>query len=345
MVGSYGDPVIIRPVLVVAAVAALAGILTACAGHSRSAPPSRSEPPTSQPTTTTAPVPGWTTVDETVVTPDGRTRSYRVVVPRGLAPDRPVPLLLALHGGIGSGHQFESTSGFDALAVEHGFVVVYPDGIEIGGGGILRNGHVWNGGRCCGTAAREHVDDVGFLATVIDRVSATHRIDSRRVYATGHSNGAIMAYRLACELSDRIAAIGVQAGSIEIDDCAPQRPVSVLAIHGTADTNIPIDGGRGSGLAGIAFTSPTGAVERFARIDGCSAPRVHTDPHNADVTVRTWPDGREGTEVRFVTVRGAPHAWMGHPSPRGAAAGRNQPYRDFDSSAAIWEFLAAHPRG
>jgi polyhydroxybutyrate depolymerase len=332
--------VLLRPALAIAGLGVLAaGILAACASRGPTGPAPSSVPPS-----TATGSRRWTTSDETVVTPDGRTRSYRLVVPDGLRADHPSPLLVALHGGIGSGQQFERTSGFDELAVEHGFVVVYPDGIEIGGRGILRHGRVWNGGRCCSTAARENVDDVGFLATVIDRVSATRRIDPERVFAAGHSNGAIMSYRLACELADRIAAIGVQAGSIEIEDCAPTRPVSVLAIHGTADTNIPIEGGRGSGLAGIAFSSPTDAAARFAAFDGCAAPTTHTDPGNRDVTVRTWPGGRRGTEVQFVTVRGAPHAWMGHPSPRGAAAGANRPYADFDSSAAIWAFLAAHPQ-
>lgn len=316
--------------------------VTACGGGSEAGSPETSTSSTTSPPRATGS--GQVTRDETVVTPDGRTRTYRVVVPDGLPPDRPVPLLLALHGGTGSGRQFERTSGFDALAAEHGFIVVYPDGIEIGGRTVLSRGHVWNGGRCCSTATREDVDDVGFLATVIDEVSAVHRIDPARVYAAGHSNGAIMSYRLACELSDRIVAIGLQAGAIEIDGCAPTQPVSVLAIHGTADTNIPIEGGRGRGLAGIAFSSPTESVARFAAIDGCGPPATRTDPDNPDVTVRTWSGGRQGTEVQFVTVEGAPHAWMGHPSPRGAAAGANQPYQDFDSSAAIWDFLAAHPR-
>lgn len=328
----------IRPVLLVAIGVLAVGIVVACTGRGGRSDRSATTP------TATARAHGWTTSDESMTTPDGRTRTYRVVVPDGLPAGQPVPLLLALHGGIGSGPQFERTSGFDALAVEHGFVVVYPDGIEIGGRGILQRGHVWNGGRCCSTAAREGVDDVGFLRTVIDRVSASRRIDPHRVYAAGHSNGAIMSYRLACQLSDRIAAIGIQAGSIEIDGCAPGRPVSVLAIHGTADTNIPIDGGRGSGLAGIAFSSPTDAAARFAAFNDCAAPETRTDPDNPDVTVRTWSGGRDDTAVQFVTVRGAPHAWMGHPSPRGAAAGASQPYQGFDSSVAIWRFLAAHPR-
>jgi polyhydroxybutyrate depolymerase len=280
-----------------------------------------------------------------ITTPDGRIRTYRVYVPRSLPRHSPVPLLIALHGGFGSGAQFEANSGFDSLADEHGFIVVYPDGIPIRARGALANARVWNGGNCCGPAARQQVDDVGFISRLVDRISDEHDIDPHRVYATGHSNGAIMSYRLACELSDRIVAIGVQAGSLEVDRCQPQHPVSVLHIHGTADRNIPITGGRGDGLAGIAFTPPHDAVVTFARLDGCSetsSTAAATD--DPAVSTESWHPCRGNAEVQFVTVAGATHAWMGHASARVGQAFTGAPYMHYDSSAAIWAFLAAHPR-
>ncbi len=333
---------------IAASAAVIAIVLTACSGGGSDAPEAPRATTAARASTTTATsssaVGPPTVTDETVTTPDGRTRTYRVVVPEAATGDEPVPLLVALHGGTGSGEQFERTSGFDELAAQHGFIVVYPDGIEIGGTGILARGHVWNGGKCCGRGARENIDDVGFVAAVIDRVTADHQVDPRRIYAAGHSNGAIMSYRLACELSGRIVAIGVQAGTIEIDDCAPTQSVSVLAIHGLADTNIPIDGGQGTGLSPVPFSSPTAAVERFAEIDGCDDSTTSTPSDNPDVTIETWSGGRKGTEVQFVRVAGASHAWMGHPSPRRIRTGAAAPYQGFDSSAEIWEFLAAHPR-
>lgn len=284
-------------------------------------------------------------VDETITTPDGRVRTYHVYVPGSIANAGPVPLLLALHGGGGSGAQFERNSGFDALADASRFIVVYPDGIQIGGASILASGHVWNGGRCCGPAAANNVDDVSFLSAVIDRVVAHHSIDARRVYAAGHSNGAIMAYRLACELSTKIIAIGVQAGSLEVDGCHPARPVSVFHIHGTADRNIPIGGGRGTGISGVIFSPPRNAVGAFVGTDACptsSTKQVSTA--NADVVTETWSPCADHTAVEFVSVTGASHAWMGHPSTRAAAGLTGQPYQRYDSSAAIWAFLAAHPR-
>jgi polyhydroxybutyrate depolymerase len=261
---------------------------------------------------------------------DGSTRTYRMHVPRSLPRSRPVPLLVALHGGFGSGAQFEANSGFDALADTHHFIVVYPDGTPIRAQGALADARVWNGGRCCGPAARDAVDDVGFISQLIDRVSQQHDVDRRRVYAAGHSNGAIMAYRLACELSDKVVAIGIQAGSLEVDRCEPTHPVSVLHIHGTADRNIPIDGGRGRGVAGIAFQPPHDAVTTLARVDGCPAASSTTAAaDNPAVSIETWQPCDGSTAVRFVTVAGASHAWMDV---------------QYDSSAAIWSFLAAHPR-
>ena len=318
-----------------ASVLAVTSVLAACDGSTTAPRPRPARPTVSR----------SRTIDETMKTADGRVRTYRVHVPGGLGGNRRVPMVLALHGGVGSGRQFERNSGFDVLADAHRFVVVYPDGIEIGGSSVLATGHVWNGGRCCGAAATENVDDVGFLTRVVDSVTARYGVDPRQVFAVGHSNGAIMAYRLACERAAKIAAIGVQAGTLEVDGCAPARPVSVLHIHGSADRNLPIGGGRGAGLSAVAFFPPKDAVEILARADRCpAAPTTRRDRENPDVTTAVWSPCAERTAVEFVTVTGASHAWMGHPSSRSGANLTGEPYPGFDSSAAIWSFLVAHPR-
>ena len=278
----------------------------------------------------------------TLRTADGLVRRYRLYVPAALPAGSPVPLLVALHGGTGWGEQFERNSGFDGLAESNRFIVVYPDGTNARADSTTLL--TWNGGMCCGAAADRNVDDVGFIRALLDELERTQPIDPARVFASGHSNGAILAYRLACELSDRISAIGIQSGVIGVD-CAPTRPVSVFHLHGLSDTNIPIDGGRGSGIAGVTFPSPRAAPIAFASFDRCtSGPSDASDPTNADVTARTWSTCAEGRMVRFVTVTGATHAWMGHP---GAAAGGSTlvgiPYDGLDASRAIWSFLAAQP--
>jgi polyhydroxybutyrate depolymerase len=277
-------------------------------------------------------------------TADGRIRHYRLYVPASLAAGEQAPLLIALHGGLGSSAQFEAQSGFDGLAESNGFIVAYPDGIGARADGS--GPQTWNGGYCCGEAARQAVDDVGFVRQLIDVLVAELPVDPARIYAAGHSNGAIMAYRLACELADRIAAVGVQAGSLGVDVCTPSRPVSVVHLHGTADTNHPIEGGLGTGVAGVAFRPARAAVETMADVDGCGAtPTQGTDPSNPDLTVTTWSGCRAGTEVRYAVVDGATHAWMGHPAVSAAAdAYVGEPYPALDASRAIWAFLASHPR-
>lgn len=285
--------------------------------------------------------PAGTTTTASVQTPDGRTRTYHLYVPGSArTTTRRLPLLIALHGGLGSGTQFEHQSGFDKLADANRFIVAYPDGVGAGPRGNFAR--TWNGGRCCGPAVKQGVDDVTFVRMIIDQVSRRHPIDAARVFAAGHSNGGIFAYRLACELSDRIAAIGVQSASLELPTCAPSQPVSLIHIHGTADRNLPITGGTGpEGLSGVAFSPPLDGAKSLAAADGCSAtPTTRTDPANADVTVERFGSCPPGVAVEFVTVAGAPHAWMGHPAARPGV----KPYPRLDASAVIWSFLAAHPK-
>lgn len=254
------------------------------------------------------------TIDGELTTDDGRTRSYHLYVPSEL-PTGSVPLLIALHGGIGWGEQYRRQSRFDELAEANGLLVVFPDGVGIGNknANLLRT---WNGGYCCGTAVRQGVDDVAFIDALIDEISAEYDVDPRRVFAAGHSNGGIMAYRLACELSNRIVAIGLQAGSLGVDSCAPARPVSVLHLHGTADENHPIDGGVGDrSLSAVEFRSAAYSVETVAAAMGCAP------------STTIWADCDEGVEVQLIAVAGAPHSWMP------------------DASEVILGFLLNHPRG
>jgi polyhydroxybutyrate depolymerase len=279
-----------------------------------------------------------------VRTDDGRERSYRLFVPVGDLGS--APLLVALHGGLGSAAQFAANSGYDGLATSNRFLVVYPDGVgrlADGSGGA----QTWNGGACCGPAVSKDVDDVAFLRALVAEVSASYPVDPNRVYAAGHSNGGIMALRLACEASDVFVAVGVQSAALGVTACRPPTPVSLLQIHGTADTKVPIGGGRGSGLARVDFAPPRDAAGTLAAADGCDAsPTTTADAANPDLELSAWPGCAGGSVVEFLTVEGAGHAWMGHPASSPLAARLvGTPYPDLDSSRALWSFLAAHPRG
>lgn len=276
-------------------------------------------------------------VDLSVSTPDGRSRSAHLYVPASL-PDDPAALLVALHGGIGSGPQFEQTSGYDGLAEANGFLVVYPDGV--GTGPDEDRFRTWNGGVCCGAAAARDVDDVAFLRQLVDQLSDEYAVDPERVYATGHSNGMIMSYRLVCEAADVFVAAAGQAGTLGIDGCSPSDPISLLHIHGEDDDNLPIDGGRGNGISGVDFPSPRQGIRTVAAGDGCAAePRTTRTP---PVTTETWTGCDDGTSVVFERVAGASHAWMGADAE--TRPGGPEPFADHDASLASWSFLATHPR-
>src|SRR5262245_13848404 len=173
----------------------------------------------------------------------GLDRTYQVHVPAGL--DHPSGLVINLHGaGMTGGGQAAATN-YDAIADQHGFVVAYPDGIDLS----------WADGRGASIPDRQGVDDVGFLGALIDRLSRDYGIAPGRVYVTGTSAGAFMATRLACERADIVSAVAPVAGTLGIAfPCAPSRPVSVLQVHGTDDQTVPFGGGTMLGRGGYSDT-------------------------------------------------------------------------------------------
>ncbi|WP_432843940.1 extracellular catalytic domain type 1 short-chain-length polyhydroxyalkanoate depolymerase [Dactylosporangium sp. CA-092794] len=270
----------------------------------------------------------------------GMERTFRVYRPAGL-PDGPVPLVVMLHGALGTGSQAESSYGWDAEADRGHFVVAYPDGYK-------RSWAVSDD--CCGPPAASHVDDPGFVREMIARIAGLIPIDPARRYATGISNGGMLAYRLACG-TDSFAAIGPDSATM-LGACPSPAPTSVIHIHGAADQTVPYNGGPGKRDNGGQGTSPANvdgpAIPALAATwratDRCGEPATSTA---GDVTraTATCPGGRA---VELITIAGAGHQWPGQPGPRGAAAralGLDPPSDALDATHTIWTFFAAHPRG
>ena len=259
---------------------------------------------------------------------DGLDRSYRVYVPDGLT--APAPLVLMLHGGYGSGEQAERAYGWDDLADAEHVIVAYPDG----------EGRAWNsGGGCCGVAAREQIDDVAFLTGVVADIGSRIPVDSKRVFAAGMSNGAMMAYRLACE-STVFAAIGAVAGTIPPDmPCEAPAPLSVMAVHGTADTRVLYDGGASTVGSAHINARPAPEIAAFWRgIDACPDPTTVSLPPLTTSSAEC-PDGRG---VTLVTIDGYGHEW---PATAGSQTPYGEPvYTGWDATTELWRFFAAHPR-
>jgi polyhydroxybutyrate depolymerase len=269
----------------------------------------------------------------------GLTRSWLLHRPAGHDPKEPVPLVVVLHGGGGNGAGMVRISGFSEAADREGFLVVYPDGTGPFEDRVL----TWNAGNCCGYALEHGIDDVAFLDALLDRLQADFSIDESRIYVTGLSNGAMMAYRAACELSERIAAIAPVAGAMEPARCSPERPVSVAAFHGTADEHVLYEGGppiESADRRHPRVDAPVREAVSFWVGRNACAETSRREERGA-VAVETWSPCREGTAVRLTAINGLGHAW---PGGRKWAPWADDPGREIDATAAMWAFFREHPR-
>src|SRR6186713_3191292 len=164
----------------------------------------------------------------------GRSRKYILHVPTGLTAGTPLALVFDLHGAGGDGAQQKGMSGFSSLADREHFLAVFPDGVD----------GYWNvDDKCCGTAGKEKIDDVGFLRTIITTLSAKTCIDAARIYVSGFSNGGGLAHRMGCDAADVIAAIALGATDLRTQPCNATRPISMLEVRGMADSLEPYEGG------------------------------------------------------------------------------------------------------
>jgi polyhydroxybutyrate depolymerase len=258
----------------------------------------------------------------------GRTRTYLLHVPPTYAAGTPLPLVFVLHGGGQSPNSAEKMSGMSAKADEKHFIAIYPSGT-----GRLSAMPTWNSGNCCGYAMQNNIDDVGFLRALIEKLERDYSVDRKRIYFTGISNGAMMSYRIACELSEQTAAIAPVEGALNVD-CHPAARVALLIFHGTADRLVPFNGGSSPFQIGgkrddksVAY-----AVDFWVKRDGCSASPMHSE--TAEVHVDKYSGCQDGTGIELYAIQGGHHMWPGL-----AISGNSIPATDL-----IWSFFAAHPK-
>jgi polyhydroxybutyrate depolymerase len=270
----------------------------------------------------------------------GVSRTYVVHFPAGSPANRPLPLVVVFHGGGGNARNAVRMTGMSALADRKGFIVVYPNGT-----GPFQNGLLtWNTWVCCGTAYQLHVDDVAFVRAMVQAVSAEYMVDRKRIYATGMSNGGMMAYRVGCEAADIVAAIAPVAGALDTEGCSPSGPVSVVAFHGTADQHILYEGGR-----------PTTILDRSPRVDkpvsyamSFWAWRNNCAPgpkreRKGNVVHETYACKAPGSGLELYTIEGQGHAWPG--GEKGLRAGNvDTPSTEISATNVMWDFFARHPK-
>ncbi len=246
------------------------------------------------------------------------------------------PLLVALHGRLGTGAQQLKLSAFTTIAEQEGFIVVYPDGI----------GRSWADGRNTSPASKEGVDDAAFLTALIDEFVAHHQADPNRVYVAGMSNGGFMALTLACRAADKVTAVGSVTGFMGVEfakTCAPSRPIPVAIIAGDTDPIVAFDGGElQAGRGPIIGAEET--FKRWAELDGCDGAPVVSELPDVDpddgtrVVRREHSSCKGGVTVRLDVVKGGGHTWPSGDRylPEGIIGKTS---RDLDASRELWRFF------
>jgi polyhydroxybutyrate depolymerase len=271
---------------------------------------------------------------------DGRDRTYLVHDFGG--PGR-APVVIVLHGGGGNAANAVTMTDFDRVARRERFLVVYPNGTSARERVPLLT---WNAGHCCASAMASKVDDVGFIAAIIDSLVGSGRADASRVFVTGMSNGAMMAHRVGRELSTRIAGIAPVVGAVFGDEPAPRSPVPAFIVVGAEDRTVPAAGGPldvrallGMRSAADRDVAPAIAqAEYWERHNGCGQPTRSNDARSARTE---WLTCKSGAPVVFHSVAGNGHAWPGgRPGRTGAA----RPTSAFDATEEMWKFFARERR-
>lgn len=251
---------------------------------------------------------------------EGVERNYLTYVPASLPQGSPVPVVLVLHGFTQTAQGIMTYSGFNAIAEVGRFIVVYPNGINLS----------WNVGFSSSGA-----NDIGFLNALIDTLDVKYPINLDRIYACGMSNGGFMSYRLACELSNRIAAIASVTGSMTtqtFSDCHPERPVPVLEIHGTSDLIVNYNGATG-------IKSIPDVIEYWVGQNACpELPETTLLPdvinEGSQIERSIYRPCAQNSEVILLKVIDGGHTWPGSTN-----SGFGNTNRDINASHEIWEFF------
>jgi polyhydroxybutyrate depolymerase len=278
---------------------------------------------------------------------NGFRRTYLVHIPPGYTPEIPLPLVVVIHGAFDTAEGMEKFSNFSRLADTENFIVMYPNGFGIMG--FLQH---WNAGHCCGKAADDKLDDVGFVAAAIEDVDVRLKIDRDRIYMVGFSNGGMLVYRFAAERGELLAAIAPLAASIGGRPAAdapewripePVQPLSVITFHGLADDDVPYEGGVSRHRGGTrTYWSVEDSVDFWVNRDGCDPQPVTQTIRGESVLIKTWENCKNETTVALWLIKGWGHVWPG--TYFTADLAENDPLKNFDAAKIIWDFFKSRRR-
>ncbi len=267
---------------------------------------------------------------------DEQERSYLLHIPESYDPQKRTPVVLALHGATMNGPTMAAFCGMSTKSDEAGFIVVYPSGT--GRKPFL----FWNAGGDWEGSGRKP-DDVAFIRKLLDDLATVVNVDEKRVYACGMSNGGMMCYRLAAELSDRIAAIAPVAGTVALGESDPKRPVPVIHFHGTNDKLVPFETAAGKVRPSFRGLTVEDSIQTWVKLNDCDGNSKTTDvlskpEDDLKVTRTIYGPGKNGAAVVLIVVEGGGHTWPGRkPRFRGKSA------LQISANDLIWEFFEKHP--
>jgi len=267
----------------------------------------------------------------------GGPRMYRVHVPVKYDPATPTPALFALHGGGGDmGYQASDQHyGLISKSEREGYIAVFPNGFSKWNSGKLAT---WNAGTCCGDARDKNIDDVGFIKEVVDNVTRQLNIDRNKIFATGMSNGGMMSYRLACELSDTFSAIASVAGTDGTTTCHPKKPISILHIHAKNDDHVLFGGGAGQkafrDVSKVTdFASVPATTSKWVKANSCNPnPKRILQKPGAYCDLYSQCQGNVKVELCVTDTGG--HSWPGAARTRGEPASTA-----ISANDVMWDFF------
>jgi polyhydroxybutyrate depolymerase len=267
-------------------------------------------------------------------------RYYKVHVPQKYSASKKTPLLFAFHGGAGD-MEIQSTEEYYhqiSKSESEGDIVVFPNGFSQFQSAKIAT---WNAGKCCGLARDKGIDDIGFVKEILKNLSLQLNIDRDRIFATGMSNGAMMSYRLACEMSDVFKAIAPVAGTDNTTACNPSKPISILHIHAKDDDHVLFNGGAGKPLGGMAsvtdFVSVPNTISKWVKLNHCD-PTPKRVLEKAGVYCDQYSKCNGGVHVKLCVTDTGGHSWPGGTKPRFFPS-KEEPSNAISANDIMWEFF------
>ncbi len=271
---------------------------------------------------------------------DNTERTYTLHLPKSFDSQQRYPLVIVLHGRGGDSQRMEDVSGMSQKADKEGFIVVYPEGLE-----ILRGRRSWNANFCCGEAYVKKINDVQFISTLIDTIAEEYNIDEKRVYVTGISNGGRMTYELAASLPLKIAAAAPIAANVGRNDSRgatetitiPSAPVPLLIFHGKEDPVTPYEGGPSEEDPTILEFSVDDSLQFWKEVNGCSGSEIITF---GNIQVEGFKNC--DAEIILYTINNGGHTWPGSSARFTKESGFVS--NEISATDLMWEFFKRHPK-